>query len=597
MLGDLAWSERRQAKEIARASVAEYIDMGIRLIVVERDEINGRPLVPGNTQPLREVARHERGGIVKIHTAPDGRPTATFVGPSKNPIVWHASRQQAALILHEGDAPWVLITGSEGAGKTACLGMWLAFRALEHIGHVREIGVTAPTGPRIENILKEIRRWWPPRWAQWSERHRRFTFYAGPVVQFVSAVERSKDLGSPVQGNSWVAAASDELQDQFALEPNIEARGRTAPDVWRNGRLVRAWYPRLSTSTFKDTSGWRTFHALCVANMNAANPAERAWFVTKLLGLESPFVSPGHWEKLRTAGTMTPREYQRRVLAMEVGPEAQLYHCWSRKSADGTPGNLRQFPDMNFDDVTAEVLRPYVPPGVNAHVLVGHDPGKRQHVSVYMKAVRFHADVKRGDMRPRWFIVGETTSPDSTIEVHVQEVLKRLRTQWRVNLPPVKGLDGKPRPDPASDRQALVRIDPHDTRGDVHPGRDFYSVWRSFGLIAKAASYDGDKPTPVKVETRINLINTLLCAQTATGEVRRLFIACDEQGKPCTHNPGEPERVVDAFESMERNEAGKAEWENKDRHDKSHWPAAVAYGLMTVERGNVYREASWGANS
>ncbi|MFZ9408206.1 MAG: hypothetical protein ACO26U_14075, partial [Burkholderiaceae bacterium] len=40
--------------------------------------------------------------------------------------------------------------------------------------------------------------------------------------------------------------------------------------------------------------------------------------------------------------------------------------------------------------------------------------------------------------------------------------------------------------------------------------------------------------------------------------------------------PGVPERVVDAFESMERNEAGKAELENKDRHDKSHWPCASA---------------------
>jgi hypothetical protein len=594
VLSDIAWRERRLAKEIEQLTTAGYVDMGIRLVVVERDDDNGTRLVPGNSQKMREVARHDRGGIVKLYTGPDGHPTAHIVRKSNNPIVWYASRDQADLILHDGPRQWALVQGSEGSGKTTVLAMWVAFRVLEHIGHQRTIGLTAPTMPRLKIVLREVLRWWPPRWFRMSARDMRLIVHAGPDVQLVSAVQRSAEGGSPFQGLNLVAHAGDEWQDHFQLEEDSQARGRSAPDVIRDGALCEAWYPRLFTSTFKDSSAWRTFKAACVANDNAEDPSQRFWHVTKLLGLDSPFVSPKHWEKLRTGGTMTPREYRRRVLAEEVGPEAQLYHCWSRKAADGSLGNLRPLPSpsssVQYEDVTAEVLKDY---GSNIQVLVGHDPGKRQHVSVYLKAFRFAPDVRKGDMRPRWYIIGETTSPDSTLEVHIQEVLKRLRAQWSCN-EPARVVNGKPILDPHA-RKALVRIDPHDTRGEKHPSRDFYTIWRSFGLLAKAAFYVEDKPSQIKVETRINLVNTLLCAQTAEGETRRMFVACDENGKPLTHNPGEPERVVDAFESMERNEAGKAEWENKDRHDKSHWIAAVAYAVFQLERRNVHLYAAWGA--
>ena len=98
---------------------------------------------------------------------------------------------------------------------------------------------------------------------------------------------------------------------------------------------------------------------------------------------------------------ITLREYQRRVLAMDVGPEAQLYHCWARVDADGQPANLRPIP-LGAQDVTAEVLAPY---GRNFGVLVGHDPGQRQHVSEFLKAYRF-----RGEKSYRWIVVDEVPS-------------------------------------------------------------------------------------------------------------------------------------------------------------------------------------------
>ena len=568
----LAWAEQREEKAINAARATDYIDMGIRLIVVERDDVNGTRLVPGNTQRLREVDRYERGGIVKLYLDADGKRAAHIVGKSRSPATWYASRAQADLILHDGDAQWALVQGSEGSGKTTVLAMWVAFRVLEHIGFNREIGISAPTGPRIENVRKEIAKYWPPRWFTWSERHRRYSFHAGPVVQFLSGVARSKDLGSQIQGNNWVAAASDELQDHFDEEPNIEARGRSAPDVTRNGRFCPAWYPRLCTSTFKDSSEWRTFRAACVANSNAASPT---WCVTKLLGMDSPFVSPAHWIKLRDSGTMTPREFQRRVLAMEVGPESQLYHCWRRATNDNEPLNMRPLP-LGHVDVTAEVL---AASGPNIQLLIGHDPGKRQHVSVFLKAYRFPEDVRRGDMRPRWFVVDGVTSPDTTMHSHVQEVLKRVRDKWSCNQ-----LDRKGNPE-IGGRQALVRIDPHTRSGDEHPGRDVYTIWRQHGLIAKAAAYKPNsiEPMTIKVESRIDLINTLLCATDARGEVRRLFVLCDDKGVFEKGINRAVESLVDAFESMERNEAGKAEWEDKDKTDKSHWPAALGYAVWHLE--------------
>lgn len=588
MFTSIAAAERREDKHLAQMSKVDYVDMDIELRIVEKDEANGVPLVPGNSQKMRVLRTIRRGGIVKVWNE-NGEKRASIVRRSNNPTIWWVSEAQANLILHDGPAPWVLVQGSEGGGKTTVLVMWFAFRVLEHIGFDRELGLTAPTSGRLKNVQKEIKRWWPKRWFSFASVEKRYTFHAGPAVQCISAAQRSESEGSPVQGNNWVAHGGDEFQDHQEREADCIARGRSAPDMVRPDlSVVKSWYPRLLTSTFKDSPAWRDFRA-------AANDNAKDWHVALLLGLESPFIGAEHWERFKRGVTL--REYQRRVLAMDVGPERQLYYTWSRFEVDNDnvplpgkiPGSLRPLP-LGAVDVTRRELTRF---GPNVGILIGHDPGKRQHVSVFLKAYEFPGPVPRDAIgRPlpplvRWFVVDEVTSdvygadtPEKeagpvTVERHIEFVVNRLRSKWKCQLK--DPYTGGPS---ANSPTALCRIDPHTNSGDEHPGRTVYSQWRNAGIQTLAAAYNPktQAPTPIKVEERVDLLLTLL--RNTEGE-RRLFVLLQDNGKAAAP------RLVEAFESMERDESGRAEWEPKSKLDKSHWPSATAFAVWIIEKPRV----------
>ena len=554
----LAAAERRQEKFRASLVEATRVDMGVTLRVVRKSP-DGRKVTKAT--PANTIRTHHLGGMVQIGGIPDGwdratmgdPPPAFYVGPSQKPVEWMCSEDQEALILHDGATPkWTLIQGSEGAGKSVVLVMWTALRVLEHVGRDVTGAITVPTAPRFRAVKKEARKLWPARWYRWKERDRSYAFHVGPSVQIVSAVQRSEESGSPLQGDSLEWCASDELQDHFSLEADIMSRGRGSDR-----------YLRLCTSTSKDYSEWREFRDRVRAS--------RLWHFAKLLGPESPFVNQSFWDEYREGGTVTDREFRRRVLAEDVGPERQVYYSWDRAK------NLCRIPDGAVD-VTAEVLKPWTPAGRRLTLLVGHDPGKRQHVSVFLKAYRLPRQAAR-DTRPRWFIVDEVTSPESTMQSHVLDVLARARSVWKVNRLRMDTLTGRSEPDPDSP-QMLVRIDPHTRSGTAHPGQDVYTRWRQQGIDAKPAAYRPGSivPMTIKVESRLDMMNTLLRARDEGDDgLRRLFVALDETGKAAAP------KFVKAVESMERNEAGEAEAEAKDASDLSHWPCAVGYALWMIE--------------
>ena len=541
-VSSLAWKRRAIERQIeADADESDrFVDMGVLLSVVEMDLANGLELEPGKP-PVRIVRQHRLGGMLDTWTR-------QIVGPSERPRYWQCSVQQEMIILHPDSMPlWTLVQGSEGAGKTAIIPKWAYCRVLEHCGHDRETWITAPVFARLAWIKKAISDDWDPKWFRWKERDQTYRLRTGMTVRLVSAHQQSESAGSPFQGGNIVACASDELQDHHERDADIQARGRAAP----NGK-----FKRLATSTFKDSTEWRNFRETASRSPD--------WSVVKLLGLESPFVWPKHWERMRTNG-ITLREYQRRVLAMDVGPEAQLYHCFRRKLDDGSPGNLRPIP-LGAVDVTAEVLAPYAAAGERLTLLVGHDPGKRQHVSEFIKAFR----VPGRDTRPRWFVVDEVTTPDATIEAHIVEVIARGRDRWHVNM-----LDRKGQPDASSGRM-IVRADPHTRSGDEHPGADTYAAWRARGVKIRAAAYktNSTEPGVIKRESRFDMMNTLFCD---VNDVRRLFIACDDSGRAAAP------MLLKAVESMERDGNSKGEAEKKNESDLSHWPASVGYALWQIE--------------
>ncbi len=560
MLSDIAWRERRQAKHRDDQRKVEQVDMGVVLHVVRADPdgveyIRGKP-------PLQILRSHRRGGTVAID-----KNGARFVGRSPHPVQWYCSEDAEPLILHGDDLPDnLLVYGSEGAGKTTAQAMWCFFRVLDRIalGYRGEIGLTAPVAERLEFVKKAIRDYWSPTWYRWVERRSAFELHVGISVKLRATKRQSEATGSPIQGYNWSDAGSDEIQDSLDADSDIESRLRDAP----NGKGKR-----FATATAKDSPEFRTWRD---RQLTATVDGRPVWHKAEMLAARSPFMTAAFIAQKRA--TMTLREFERRYEAKDLGPERQVYYSWRRHIEDGDrrlPGNLRPLP-IGAVDVTRRELSRW---GPNVGVLVGHDPGKRQHVSEFLKAYEY-PDERRRDAqgRPlpplvRWFVVDEVTTPECTIESHVAKVLGRVREKWNCQK---LAWDGGRAEGSAS---ALVRIDPHTTTGEEHPDRTVYSQWRSAGFQTFAAAYGPtQKPTPIKVEARIDLVNTLLC--NADNE-RRLFILSDDRGEPVAP------KLVAAFEMMERNEAGKAEHENKDESDRSHWPAAVAYALWSIEKPRV----------
>lgn len=543
-----ACGEARAARKEAAEFLSDtdrFVDFGIELRVVQKDP-HGRELIAGKPL-LRVVNKYRFGGMVDVKETP-----AQYVGPSRDPQIWYCSEDQAPLIMHGDELPLgLLVYGSEGAGKTVCLAMWHMLRVLEHIGESREGGQTAPTEPRLEMVRAEMRRLYRREWYRYKASEDLFVFADGDEdratkIRLVSTHKQSEAQGSRVQGFSWSWAGRDEAQDQVEAHEDVESRGREAA----YGR-----YRQLATATAKDNPQWRTFRDFVLSSGK--------WVKHTLLGRRSPFVWPSFWDD--KMATMSPREYARRVEAQDVPPERVLYSTWERGDAV-QPLGLRPVPE-NAVDVTAEVLARW---GSNLSVLVGHDPGNLFDVSILLKAYRLPRSA-----RHTWWVVDEVTTEQSTTENHVRALLQRGRDRWNCNQ-----VDWKGRPVEDGPRM-LVRADPYSDSGagDAQPDRSVYTVFRQHGLTIHPAAYiaaaDKVKVGRVPKEGRIDMVQTLLCAADKS---RRLYVACDDRRTPAAP------KLVDAFETCERDEAGKAETQRKDKRDHSHWPAALGYGLWVLER-------------
>lgn len=539
VFSDLTWRKRQQERELREyvSSSNRYVDIGVELATVVRDPA-GQVLVPGSPR-LRVIDRHFAGGIF------DKRKRRLVAG-SQDRRVWYASIAQTEIIIHPDTDPLgQLIYGSERGGKTETLPMWHYWRWLEHLGEKREGGQTAPTLARLEVFMTAFASRWDPSWYKYRASKRLIHCCDGSRIRLVSTHKQSEDQGSPLQGFGFSWGGMDEAQDSIARFDDMENRGASAK-VDANGN---SQFKQARTATAKDKSDWRDARDKLLGATVNGRPL---WARRQLLGIDSPFVAPTFWEQKKA--TMSPREYERRVLAMDVGVELAVYYAWDRKR------NLVARPEI-AKDVTGRVLAgypSYLHRGKGLGLLVAHDPGVIFNTSVVMRMLMFGND-------PTWVVVGEHQTKQSTARQHIQSLKTYLRDRFYVGHPSVAG------PLPA------VFIDPH---GKGEAQTDYQTVYMAF----QAEGFDAFNPAPVtkriQRRARIEMVNRLLGGSMDNPGAPRLLIAVDAQQQPAAP------KLVEAFESLQKKpgDDNPEGTQRKDVDDKTHAPAALAYGLWPFEQ-------------
>jgi hypothetical protein len=449
---------------------------------------------------------------------------------SANPVTWYLNEEQRRLALHDGLPDKVMCVGAEGAGKSrGVLAPWTLLQVIRFAGQNVEIGGTAPTQARLETLRLALVERMPPDWYVWRQRDWLFRFPLGVQLRLVGAHRASESEGSPIQGYDWVACATDEGQDQLAIMDDIEARGRRAP----GGR-----YRRMMTCSVKDSPAYRSFEDRWNANPLCT--------VQRLPAFTNPFTAREHWENLKL--TLDDRAYRRRVLAENLPSESRTYHTFDRKK------NVRRVPELGARDVTMNVLRRFGQFGM----LVGHDPGSIQDVSILMKAYQV-----AGTSAIAWWVVGEVVTKHTTSEQHFTKLLEVLQTKYFLQFAG------------AEDLKVLVMSDPQtDNEARGQPHLSVYRTARRLGFDIRSAAPEQQR---VPKEARIEMVCRLLAS--AAG-IRRLFIDLDERGAPCA------ETLVKSLEMSERDELGNAETAKKSDKSKdlSDATAALGYGLWRLER-------------
>ncbi len=534
--GCLLTEESLAIKKIAR-NVNErvygfdrLVDVGVELSVIRLDR-NG-PITLDSGRRVSVLRTHRWGGMLDTKDS-----TPHLVGGSKAPRKWMCSEAQEPIILHHDSDPLgQLVLSGEGAGKTTALAMWHHRRwVIDGIGHFREGGQTAPVLKRLGLVKQEFLNLWDSRWCHYAARDdfEGFELCDGSRIRFQHTHRQSQAAGSPIQGFNWQWAGRDEMQDQVDVHLDIESRGRAA----KGGK-----YKQLGTATAKDDPEWKTLRDGLIAG--------KQWIRRELRVADSPFVAE-NFLAIKKLSAITEREFNRRYLAMDLPSESRLYFNWDREQS------LRPVPLLGAKHITSVVLSRKTGNGKHG-LLVGHDPGTSKAASILLQAYQLP-----GEPDPIWWVRGELMTLHATTEQHGIELLEMVRKRFAVNLRP----DGE---------IVHVRAQPVGQSEDK-PDLDLYRIFKRVGLDTKAAQYkkDGTGTGQIKKDSRIEMVNRLLL--DAAGR-RRLYIDCDEHRRPCAP------KLVEAFETMERDERGRAEVDKRLDYDKSDPADALGYALWPWEK-------------
>ena len=524
-------------------AVDRYVDAHVRLHVVAagNDE-----LLPGKP-PLRILRSHSFGGWIDTKASPPRLMPECELGAGRD---WYCSEDQESVILHGATRPGALALGGMGAGKTTAGVMWTYLRWLEHVGQGREGGITAPTNARIEVVLEEVGK----LFVGW---HRHFKAAGvvemcdGTLLRTLSTHRQSESQGSRIQGFNWSWWLGDELQDQTDEFIHISARLRSG---------VGGKAKRLATATAKDESDWRA--------LKDSLESSGDWTTYAMAGTRSPFVFAEHWAALKRV--TTPNDYRRLVLAEDMPSELAVYYGWDRTR------NLVALPRI-ATDVTAGVLadyQSYVRRGARFTLVCSHDPGSIYNTTEILRLVMF------GDV-PTWMVVGELQTKQTTQRQHAKLLREKLQDEYALEY------FATPH-NPSPSAKAVIFCDPH---GKGEAQTDYQSVYMAF----QSHGLDVFSPAPmtgkIKRAARIEMVNRLLGGSADAPGVPRLVVT-QANGRPVAP------KLVEAFEELKKRpgDDNPEGTHRKDEDDKTHAPAALAYGLWAFEQeaftGNTVRVAT-----
>jgi hypothetical protein len=547
--------QRRQIMRGISQSVegtSRWVDVGVVVKTVVADP-NGEELIEGKPR-LKVIAERRIGGMADTASNPP-----RIVGPSREPRVWYVSEQQAAGLFHKDKTRLgQLIYGSEGAGKTRLLGMWHYVQWISNFGERREGGQTAPTETRLEFVREEMFQLFPANWFRYQSANRRFVMCDGTRIQLVSTYRQSKAQGSPVQGYNWSWCGRDEAQDSTDVHEDIQSRGRSARD---------GLYWQMATATAKDDSEWRELRDVLLASGK--------WLKRNLSIFKSPFV-PANFLADTKAST-SAREFLRRFgdpITGEVGdlpPELAVYYGWLRSR------NLTHRPRI-ARDVTSVILRDYrsyCRPGAGFSMLCSHDPGAIYNTTEIMQLLVYPHERKDAsgrtvtDLVPTWTVVGELQTSQTTAREHAIALKRKLQDDFGVEMDASRD---DPRP---AGGKACIFVDPH---GKGEAQTDYQSVYMAFQGVGLDVFNPAPMTSRIQRAARIEMVNRLLSGTLS--DLRPRLVVLSDQGRSLAP------KLVEAFEELKKSPGDKNPEgsRRKDESDKTHAPAALAYGLWPFEQ-------------
>ena len=208
----------------------------------------------------------------------------------------------------------------------------------------------------------------------------------------------------------------------------------------------------------------------------------------------------------------------------------------------------------------------YCRPGAGFSILCSHDPGAIYNTTVILRLLVYPYERRDPigrmvtDLVPTWAVVGELQTTQTTARDHALALRKKLQDEFGVE----QGGD-----------KACIFVDPH---GKGEAQTDYQSVYMAFQGVGLDVFNPAPMTARIQRAARIEMVNRLLSG--ITDDPRPRLVVLEEQGR--TLAP----KLVEAFEELKKSPGDKNPEgaRRKDESDKTHAPAALAYGLWAFEQ-------------